>query len=121
MPSLLTLPTVRPSCSIGELVKDGQNGRTFKTAKELFALLSVSHLIPSETTASSRAYRCAYGQVLLAGFPNNETTELDSLRNGIKTARYGGAGVEEAWGSWDENWDRVVLPLLSGSSSSKRD
>ncbi|KAG0655115.1 mannosyltransferase [Rhodotorula mucilaginosa] len=84
---------------IGELVKDGQNGRTFKTAKELFALLSV----------------------LLAGFPNNETPELDSLRNGIKTARYGGAGVDEAWGSWDENWDRVVLPLLSGSSSSKRD
>lgn len=32
----------RTTCSIGELVKDGKNGRTFKTADELFILLTVS-------------------------------------------------------------------------------
>ncbi|GAA5986026.1 hypothetical protein JCM10908_006375 [Rhodotorula pacifica] len=88
---------------IGELVKDGQNGRTFKSADDLVTLLTR----------------------LLAGFPNNDTTELDSLRTGIKTAGYGSAVNEEAWGNWDENWDRVVLPLLSPSStqvsSRKRD
>lgn len=34
--------TGRCRISIGELVKDGQNGRTFRTAEELSALLAVS-------------------------------------------------------------------------------
>ncbi|GAA5863733.1 hypothetical protein JCM3774_001235 [Rhodotorula dairenensis] len=86
---------------VGELVKDGQNGRTFRNAEELAAQLAT----------------------LLAGFPNNDTTELDSLRNGIKTARYGGPGEEESWCNWEENWDRVVLPILDGclAPASKHD
>ncbi|POY71615.1 hypothetical protein BMF94_5308 [Rhodotorula taiwanensis] len=78
---------------IGELVKDGKNGRTFKTADELFILLTN----------------------LLHDFPNGDADELAKLSEGIETARYGGEGAEDAWGSWDANWDRVILPLVSQS------
>ncbi|GJN92554.1 hypothetical protein Rhopal_005584-T1 [Rhodotorula paludigena] len=74
---------------VGELVKDGQNGRTFKTAEDL-----ADQLI-----------------TLLRGFPHTGPSELDRLRQGIAQARYGGE-PGRPWGNWDENWDEVVMPLL---------
>ncbi|BGP57038.1 mannosyltransferase [Rhodotorula sphaerocarpa] len=77
---------------IGELVQDGRNGRTFKDSAGLAQLLV--DLLPG---TSPRAE------------PN---APLDRLRDGIRTTRYGGEGHEAPWDNWDENWDRVVLPLL---------
>lgn len=34
---------------------------------------------------------------------------LDVLRAGIKDAKYKG----RKWGSWEENWDEVVGPLVA--------
>ncbi|GAA6003473.1 chitobiosyldiphosphodolichol beta-1,4 mannosyltransferase [Rhodotorula paludigena] len=74
---------------VGELVKDGQNGRTFNTAEDL-----ADQLI-----------------TLLRGFPHTGASELDRLRQGIAQARYRGE-PGRLWGNWDETWDEVVMPLL---------
>ncbi|GAA5996385.1 hypothetical protein JCM5350_005121 [Sporobolomyces pararoseus] len=89
--------------SIGELVKDGVNGRTFKTAKELS-----KQLID-----------------LLSGFPSEQScSKLEELRKGIKLAKYGRLDSValkkvddgEQWANWEQHWDRLLLPLLDAHS-----
>ncbi|ORY42979.1 glycosyl transferases group 1-domain-containing protein [Leucosporidium creatinivorum] len=70
---------------VGELVQDGINGRTFRSAQDLADQLVT----------------------LLRPFPSNPE-ELLKLRRGILEAEYGG----EKWSTWDENWEKVVAPLL---------
>ncbi|TNY22884.1 mannosyltransferase [Rhodotorula diobovata] len=100
---------------IGELVQDGVNGRTFRTAEDL-----ADRLI-----------------TLLQAHPQPFPSDLDVLRAGIPEATYGGrggggggaerqgqglgegegegGGARETarWGSWEDSWDRVVRPLLA--------
>ncbi|CEQ42395.1 SPOSA6832_04199, partial [Sporobolomyces salmonicolor] len=75
---------------IGELVQDGTNGRTFSTAQDL-----ADRLVS-----------------LLRGFPDAVPSDLDVLGAGIKRTKYGG-DRDQAWCSWEENWDRVVAPLVA--------
>ncbi|GAA6043974.1 hypothetical protein JCM8097_003414 [Rhodosporidiobolus ruineniae] len=74
---------------LDELVKHDQNGRVFRSPEDL-----ADQLIS-----------------LLRNHPRPFPSDLDRLRAGIRQASYGG-GEGESWGSWDENWDRVVGPLL---------
>ncbi|KAI0063161.1 hypothetical protein BV25DRAFT_1802708 [Artomyces pyxidatus] len=88
---------------LDELVKDGKNGLVFRTAEQLAQQL----------------------ETLLTGFP--QSPALDSLRaslergNSTSTANRGGdggGGAEAEWGSWDDNWTRVVKRLVvSGPGS----
>jgi len=84
-----------------ELVKDGINGLVFKNASQL-----AEHL-----------------ETLLTSFPSSSA--LDSLRTNLQRAlqvplsveRYvhnhqHQEGADWEWGSWSENWDRVVKPLV---------
>ncbi|KAG2160192.1 glycosyltransferase family 33 protein [Suillus bovinus] len=84
-----------------ELVKDGVNGLVFKNASQL-----AEHL-----------------ETLLASFPSSPA--LDSLRTNLQQASEVPLNVEHRvhhhthqeganweWGSWSENWDRVVKPLV---------
>ncbi|GAA6057297.1 hypothetical protein JCM3770_001705 [Rhodotorula araucariae] len=76
---------------VSELVQDGVNGRTFRTAEDL-----------------------ADGLITLLRAP----AALDALRAGITTASYGGETGKEGdsgqpWGTWEANWDARVLPLVS--------
>lgn len=64
---------------------------------------------------------CTHSQNLFHDFPNGDVDELAKLREGITSGRYGGEGAEDAWGSWDANWDRVVLPLVSQSETAPAD
>ncbi|GAA5915759.1 hypothetical protein JCM5296_002648 [Sporobolomyces johnsonii] len=75
---------------IGELVQDGTNGRTFRTAQNL-----ADRLVS-----------------LLRGFPDASPSDLDVLGAGIRDAKYGGDRAQ-AWCSWGENWDQVVAPLVA--------
>lgn len=76
---------------LGELVKDGINGRSFQTSEEL-----VLHF-----------------EAILEGFPNapilsrlQKTLHLSTS----KTPTSHNTGWE--WGTWDENWDNLVRPLI---------
>ncbi|KAG2370324.1 glycosyltransferase family 33 protein [Suillus spraguei] len=86
-----------------ELVKDGINGLVFKNASEL-----AKHL-----------------ETLLTSFPSSPA--LDSLRTTLQRALLVPLDVEHRvynhehqegdnweWGSWSENWNRVVKPLVVG-------
>ncbi|KAG2753400.1 glycosyltransferase family 33 protein [Suillus brevipes Sb2] len=86
-----------------ELVKAGINGQVFRNASEL-----AEHL-----------------ETLLTSFPSSPA--LDSLRTTLQRAlqvppnaerhihnhEYQ-EGADWEWGSWSENWDRVVKPLVLG-------
>lgn len=76
-----------------ELVTDGKNGLIFKTASQLSKQM----------------------QSLLTGFPN--APALESLRYSLAEATKSpglqsnqGDGWE--WGSWAENWDKTLPPLI---------
>ncbi|GAA5856876.1 hypothetical protein JCM8547_008441 [Rhodosporidiobolus lusitaniae] len=78
---------------LDELVKHNQNGRVFQDVEGL-----ADQLID-----------------LLLDFPRPFPSSLDRLRDGIRSASYGGEGEGEKsarWGSWKKNWVEVVLPLL---------
>ncbi|KIM32767.1 glycosyltransferase family 33 protein [Serendipita vermifera MAFF 305830] len=76
------------SC-LNELVKDGKNGLVFKDAQGL-----AGHL-----------------ESLLLGFP--DSGKLDQLRASFSApATSPSARSRHAWGSWDENWDETVKPLV---------
>ncbi|EMD41242.1 glycosyltransferase family 33 protein [Gelatoporia subvermispora B] len=77
-----------PVCALGfaclpELVQDGVNGLVFKDATQLAEQL----------------------ETLLTGHP--EASALASLRESLVHAEEDGS-----WGSWAQNWDRVVRPLV---------
>lgn len=80
---------------IDELVKEGLNGHIFKDAEELNQ--HIRHL--------------------LSDFPRSSA--LRTLRNSLERAVDHTGGVEHlhagswTWGSWEENWGRVVRPLVS--------
>ncbi|KAG2093563.1 hypothetical protein BD769DRAFT_1705156 [Suillus cothurnatus] len=86
---------------IPELVKDGINGLVFQNASQL-----AEHL-----------------ETLLASFPSSPA--LDSLRSNLQRALQVPIDVQHhvhnqehqedddwEWGSWSENWNRVVKPLV---------
>ncbi|KAF8323368.1 mannosyltransferase [Clavulina sp. PMI_390] len=96
-----------PVCALNfacldELVKPGINGVVFDTAQEL----------------------AEHFEHLLASFPTNP--ELDRLTSSLRThvtsshpspslhagGEVNGQEAEWQWGSWDQNWDRVVRPLV---------
>ena len=57
-------------------------------------------------------------QNLLGGFPN--ARELEKLRASFRrvvepTSQSNGDDEGWAWNSWDDNWTRVVRPLVSPS------
>ncbi|KAF9229756.1 glycosyltransferase family 33 protein [Gyrodon lividus] len=79
-----------------ELVKDGQNGLVFKNAKQLADQV----------------------EMLLASFPN--ATALEKLRSSLRRASQTRGSqplqhkesVDWEWGTWANNWNRVVKPLV---------
>ncbi|KZV74769.1 glycosyltransferase family 33 protein [Peniophora sp. CONT] len=76
-----------------ELVHHEENGLVFRTAEEL-----ANHL-----------------RTLLTGFPHLSTT-LRSLQKNLQASSRPAnrsIGEEIGWGSWDENWDAVVRPLVT--------
>ena len=88
------LPTLN---SLDEVLKVGQNGVKFSSSSELASQL----------------------QSLLTGFPH--APALDGLcksfdhRMESLNARHGGRDLagEWEWGTWSENWNNVMLPLVS--------
>ncbi|KDQ19820.1 glycosyltransferase family 33 protein [Botryobasidium botryosum FD-172 SS1] len=101
-----------PVCALGypcldELVKDGENGLVFKDSDELAEQL----------------------ERLLTGFPNSPS--LANLRGSLRRThapshmpysaplKAGDPDSEElAWGSWSDNWDRLVRPLVIDGNDS---
>ncbi|KAI0762365.1 mannosyltransferase [Fomes fomentarius] len=88
-----------PVCALGfacldELVKDGVNGLVFHNAQQLAAQL----------------------ESLLRGFP--DAPALSALRGSFDTSAPNASGrrnrtaVEWEWGTWAENWNNVMRPLL---------
>jgi len=76
---------------LGELIKDGENGLIFSNASEL----------------SQQFER------LLSGFPN--CPDLTEMRSHLEPHRPVGVnGESSTWCSWEENWDAVVRPLITG-------
>ncbi|KAF8349862.1 mannosyltransferase [Amanita rubescens] len=83
------------SC-IGELVKDGFNGLIFKNASQLAEQL----------------------EELLLSFPNS--TRLHNLRSSLISPSRAKTRAQRdehqwEWSSWEENWNRVVRPLIAQS------
>lgn len=95
---------------LGELVKDGKNGRTFKTAEDLADELIVRR---SRSLRSNNSLNLAFAQTLLLGFPMPFPSDIDILRVGIKDCKYGGDEPGQDWESWDAHWDRIVAPLMA--------
>jgi len=81
---------------LSELVKDGENGLVFENAKELAGQL----------------------EMLLTSFPN--AVALAKLRSSLQLASQSRAsqpirhkeGTDWEWGTWTDNWNRVVRPLV---------
>jgi len=70
---------------LNELVLDGKNGLIFKNSKELTAHLTTT----------------------LTSFPNS--ARLSSLRSYLVPERHS----EWGWGSWSQNWDRELRPVVT--------
>lgn len=100
------LANLSPPRSVAELVQDGVNGRTFRSAQDLADQLVVR--ADSSRDSFSRPADLSRMQTLLRAFPDR-STELHRLREGILRAKYGG----DEWCTWDENWEKVVVPLLT--------
>ncbi|OSD05625.1 glycosyltransferase family 33 protein [Trametes coccinea BRFM310] len=84
-----------PVCALGfacldELVKDGVNGLVFHNAEQLAAQL----------------------ESLLRGFPS--APALAALQASFQQAAHAPAGSPDhwEWGTWAENWNRTMRPLL---------
>jgi len=77
---------------LGELVKDGTNGLIFNDASQLAEQL----------------------ESLLTSFP--ESPRLSSLRESFSRTQKSSlplSGTQESeWGTWEDNWSRVVRPLI---------
>ncbi|KAM5542248.1 hypothetical protein V8D89_004121 [Ganoderma adspersum] len=90
-----------PVCALGfacldELVKDGVNGLVFHNAEQLAAQLE----------SLLRGFPSAPGLATLrASFERKEST-------GSRTKSLATGGPEWEWGTWSENWDHVMRPLL---------
>jgi len=90
-----------PVCALGfacldELVKDGVNGLVFHTAEQLAEQL----------------------ETLLTAFPSSDALEtlrkslLGAETSGISSCATNSRGVEWEWGTWAQNWDKVMKPLV---------
>ena len=109
--SLLVRLTTNPPCSLDELVKDGVNGLVFHDAEQLAAQLEASCLVPSTTLVSHGCF-----QSLPRGFPSPPA--LSALRAAFqqRASEAPGSRARAAhqweWGTWTENWDHTMRPLL---------
>jgi beta-1,4-mannosyltransferase len=83
--------------SIGELVRDGENGRVFHTSKELAEQLVVRPFPAMRPLADLL-------QDTLHGFPH--APRLEKLREYFTSERGG-------WNTWDQQWKEVVGPVLA--------
>lgn len=98
--------------SLPELVRDGENGLVFKCAGELAGQLEVGCKKINLGTANT------VEQMLLTSFPN--TTTLGKLRSSLQLASQCRAShpvrheesIDWEWGTWTDNWNRVVKPLV---------
>ncbi|CAG8716154.1 7690_t:CDS:2, partial [Acaulospora colombiana] len=83
---------------LNELVKDGQNGLVFENSDQL-----ASHL-----------------QTLLRGFPDCEP--LERLRLSFSEgATSPSSRPKRKWGTWNDNWDNKVKPLVMSEISQRSD
>ena len=85
--------------SIGELVKDGENGRIFYSAAELARQLAVRRILKF-------AYGAKPFQGTLRGFPDAQ--DLQKLRSYFEADSAG-----RQWNTWDQQWREAVRPLLA--------
>jgi beta-1,4-mannosyltransferase len=112
---------------LGELVKEGQNGRSFSSGEELGEDIKVSLEIRAGQTRLGRVEREAADprgvctvpaliiQSLLSEFPENK--DLKQLQSYFRDqsdekarSRAGTPVVDlDEWTTWEKNWDRVVF------------
>jgi beta-1,4-mannosyltransferase len=106
--------------SLPELVTVGVNGQVFRSASELAEHLEVGLVLPVISIETDYA-----SQTLLTSFPSSPA--LDSLRTTLQRALQVPTNAERhihnhehqdgadwEWGSWSENWNRVVKPVVLG-------
>lgn len=105
--------------SLHELVKDGVNGLVFNNAVQLAEQLEVCNLVSVFDLALPLISAV---QTLLAAHPSSPA--LAALRASLQHAeasspisysslRVSPTGEREwEWGTWTQNWDRVVRPLV---------
>jgi len=99
--------------SIGELVKDGFNGLIFKNASQLAEQLEVSMTGILLSSGSLTLVK-----ELLLSFPNS--ARLHNLRSPLISPSRAKTRAQRdehqwEWSSWEENWNRVVRPLIAQS------
>lgn len=114
--------------SLGELVKDGVNGLVFNNSDELAEQFEVrfTHIYLDKIQLHVLIFPPIILQRLLTGFPNS--TALTDLRDSLRRTHssspssYSTHKAEEAsdamWGSWKDNWNRVVRPLVLNENES---
>ena len=93
--------------SLHELVKDGINGLVFTNPQQLSE--QIATLLTSFT--SSKALFA-----LRASLTQLSEAPVDSASK----VKRRGEGEHWEWNSWDENWDRVVRPLVSRDANDYR-
>jgi beta-1,4-mannosyltransferase len=103
--------------SLHELVKDGRNGCIFKDAAQLARQLEVLPLLCIHVFAIASIF---FAQSLLTSFP--ESAPLAALRSHFVVSEYrcSSPHMDEygEWNTWEENWGKVVRPLLDIGTAS---
>lgn len=95
-------------------MKDGVNGLVFHNAQQLAAQLEVRAVLFHTRITPAHASVCS--QSLLRGFP--DAPALSALRRSFDTSAPNATGRrkrtagEWEWGTWAENWNNVMRPLL---------
>jgi len=90
--------------SLPELVQDGRNGLIFNNSEELADQIEASLQLDPFVIATDLAI-----QALLTGFP--QARRLEELRRSLDAQERTQSAIRE-WGSWQQNWDARVRPLV---------
>lgn len=99
--------------SLSELVRDGENGLVFRNAGELAGQIEVGRERAAILSMANPAE-----QMLLTSFPH--AGALKKLRSSLQLASQTRVShpvrhkesSEWEWGTWTDNWNRVVRPLV---------
>ncbi|KAF9569794.1 mannosyltransferase [Agrocybe pediades] len=97
-----------PVCAIGynclpELVKDGKNGLIFNSSQELASQLETVFL-----SFPNSSYLASLTQAL----SNREQQPSTPNTAHMPAVARAAEDVEEPWCTWEENWGRIVRPLI---------